>query len=228
MINPVSEYTHIAKWINTLVNKKITPKNFARRLSTQLTSRHPVRVKVHQDTKILDKDDFTIGAEYDSDLDERNKKQFIINLIINHHRTTPWIITADIANRFALEMTEAMVHEYQHQHQYRSRKHILNRGFKSTHQDRAIREDQEYLGHPDEIDAYAKNIAARIYILTKDKNSCLQTHSLDLKQYFVVFGKNHKVTKRLLKKIYKNIEIFIALNNKRRKKKNKSVALKTQ
>jgi hypothetical protein len=114
------------------------------------------------------------------------------------------LITGDFADRFTIEMVEAIVHEYQHQHQYRSRRHMLNRGYTSKHKDIKIRADQEYLGSPDEIDAYAANIAARFYIMEK-LNTNEPVKSLDLLGYHKAFGLSHPVVKRLMKKIVKNL-----------------------
>lgn len=199
-LDPTQEYKKISEWIITLIGRQISPKNLARRLATHLNSRHPVRVKLHVNETALDPDDFTIGAEYDPDLDECKKKHLIINLIVNHPKHVPLLITGEFADRFTLEMVEALVHEYQHQHQYRSRRHILNRGYISQHKDSKIREDQEYFGQPDEIDAYAANIAARFYIM-QQLNTNEPVESLDLKQYYQTFGPFHPVIKRLLKKI---------------------------
>ena len=203
-LNPTFEYKHISEWIVTLIGKQLTPRRFAHRVSTHLNKYHPIRVKLHVDTAILDAGDFTIGAEYDPDLDENGKKQFIINLIVNHPKHMPMTITGDFADRFTMEMVEALVHEYQHQHQYRSRRHIMNRGYTSWHKDSKIRADQEYLGQPDEIDAYAANIAARFFILKDKLNTIEPVESLDLRQYYLVFGPHHPVVKRLLKKIVAN------------------------
>jgi hypothetical protein len=203
LIDPSFEYKHIDEWVQALIGKQITPRSFARRLTAHLTSRHPVRVKLHVNETMLDPDDFTIGAEYDPDLDERNKKHFIINLIVNHPKHMPMMITGDFADRFTIEMVEALVHEYQHQHQYRSRKHMLNRGYTSKHKDSKIKENQEYLGQPDEIDAYAANIAARFYIM-RQLNTNGPVESLDLLDYYKTFGPQHPVVKRLLKKIVNN------------------------
>lgn len=197
-LNPSLEYKHISEWIVTLIGKNIKPRALARRLATHLNQRHPIRVRVQENTELLEPEDFTIGAEYDCELDQQNKKHFIVNLIINHPKHVPMLITGDFADRFTLEMVEALVHEYQHQHQYRSRNFMLNRDYASAHKDRKIKEEQEYLGSPDEIDAYAANIAARFY-LAELLNTNVE--SLDLKQYYTVFGPFHPVVKRLLKKI---------------------------
>lgn len=214
-LNPTPEYKHISDWIVTLIGKKITPRSLANRLSKHLTQRHQVRVKLYFDKSILDLGDFTIGAEYDSELDCQGKKQFIINLIINHPKHMPIDITGEFADTFTLELVEALVHEYQHQYQYRSRGHIPSRGYTSQHKDNNIKEDQEYLGQTDEIDAYAANIAARFYIIKKLNNND-EVKSLDLLKYYRTFGPAHPVVKRLLKKITTNT--YILQENERVKK----------
>ena len=214
-LNPTLEYKHISDWIATLINKKISPRRLAHRLATHLNSRHPLRVKVQENTDLLELGDFTIGAEYDCDLDYRNKKQFIIILIFNHPKHIPIEITGDFADRFALELVEALVHEYQHQHQYRTRNFMLNKGYTSAHKDCKIKEDQEYLGSPDEVDAYAVNIATRFY-LAKLLNTTVE--SLDLKHYYETFGPNHPVVKRLLKKIATNTQYLMENENAKKSK----------
>jgi hypothetical protein len=202
--NPTLEYQYISDWIAALINTEITPKRFARKLVAHINRYHPIRIRVCQNDTLLDPGDFTIGAEYDPDLDEERKKQFIFNLIINQPKHMPMLITGEFADAFTLELTEALVHELQHQYQYRSRRHMLNRGYTSKHKDITIRATQEYLGCPDEIDAYAANIAARLHILEK-LNTSNSVKSLDLVEYQTAFGADHPVVKRLMKKIVKNV-----------------------
>jgi hypothetical protein len=203
-LNPTVEYKHISEWIGTLIDLKLTPRQFARQLSTHLNKYYPVKVKVYHTDSQLDPGDFTIAAEYDPSLDENDQLHFFIDLIINHPNHIPMTITHDFADRFIIEMVESMVHEHQHQHQYRSRGHITNRCYTSHHMDSKIRKDQEYLGKPDEIDAFAANIAARFFLLEDKLNTIKPIESLDLKQYYLIFGPQHKVVKRLLKKIVVN------------------------
>jgi hypothetical protein len=223
--NPTLEYQYISEWIATLINTKISPRQFARRLTAHLNRYHPIRIRVHFNDKLLDPGDFTIGAEYDPDLDENKKKQFIFSLIVNHPKHMPMPISGDFADRFTVEMVEALVHEYQHQHQYRSRRHMLNRGYTSKHKDIKIRADQEYLGSPDEVDAYAANIAARFFIMEK-LNTNEAVKSLDLLGYYQAFGPNHPVIKRLMKKIVKNLinlrENDNVKNHRRRKDRSRT------
>mgnify|MGYP006289665135 CR=1 FL=1 len=210
-LNPTVEYKHISEWLSTLVGEKITPRNFVKRLSKHLNKHnHPVRVKLFTGERgALDPDEFTIGAEYDPDLDEKHRKQFIIDFIFNHPKTTPFELTAKMADRMAIELMETLIHEYEHQRQYRSRRYRVNKEkYISEHYDLEIKEHQEYLGDPDEIDAYAANIAARYYILHYQLNKVNRLDSVDLKTYYKAFGKEHKVTKLLLSKVKKNIKYY--------------------
>ena len=161
ILNPIVEYVSISKWVAGLINKRITPHNFVRQLGKHLNKHHSIKVDFHRaDDTVLSPSDFTIGAEYDPNLDEDRRKQFKLTLIINQPKQSPWLITGKIADDLTLELVEALVHEYRHQHQYRSRRYMMNRGYVSKHSADTTN-DQEYLGMPDEIDAYAANIAAR-------------------------------------------------------------------
>jgi hypothetical protein len=211
-LDPIDEYKNLSNWITPLINRSIKPRLFARRLYRFLNKWHPIRLRLITEVENLEPNDFSIGAEYDPDLDQQHKKQIIINLFINHPKNTPWKITNDTADRFAVEMVEALVHEYQHQHQYRSRRYRLHREhYVSEHSDPEIKNEQEYLGNPDEIDAYATNIAARIWVMNYGLNTNVfdavsVCDSFDLRNYFKTFGTEHKIVTELLEKIRTNLQ----------------------
>ena len=123
-----------------------------------------------------------------------------------------------MADHMALELTEAITHEYQHQHQYRSRGFMLNRGYVSKVCNGDLQFLQEYYGSPDEIDAYATNIAVRFYLLEL-LNTAKPYASFDLSCYYETFGFNHPIIKRLLKKIHLNITYLRENNSTQARKK---------
>lgn len=214
-LDPVTEYNRVNDWIAPLVNKEITPKNFVRRLNKHLNSNHTVRVRlIEADPEYLDFGEFSIGAEYDPDLDEQGKKQIIINVFMNYAKNNIWILTADQSQRFVLELVEALVHEYQHLHQYRARKFKSQKEqFFSEHEDHTIKNEQEYLGNPDEIDAYAANVATRIFLLDTKLNIKVDDkqwhlHSLDLTNYINAFGAEHNIVAVLRDKIKNNLQFL--------------------
>ena len=212
-LNPTVEYQHISEWLSTLVGQRITPRSLVKRLGKHLNKhQHPVRVKLYIGAKgALEPGEFSIGAEYDPGLDEIKKKQFIIDFIMNHPKTTPITISAEMADQMAMDLLETLIHEYEHQRQFRNRRYRYHRNtYKSDHRDPDKRADQEYLGDPDEIDAYAQNIAARQYLMKYKLNitSVAKINSPDLKQYYKAFGKDHEITKLLLKKVKANVKYY--------------------
>jgi hypothetical protein len=212
-LNPTVEYQHLSEWLSTLVGERITPRSFVKRLGKHLNKhQHPIRVKLYTgDKSSLKPGEFTIGAEYDPGLDEIKKKQFIIDFILNHPKTVPITISADMADQLAMDLLETLIHEYEHQRQFRNRRYRYHRNvYRSDHRDPDKRADQEYLGDPDEIDAYAQNIAARHYLMKYKLNitSVAKINSPDLKQYYKAFGKDHEVTKLLLKKVRANVKYY--------------------
>lgn len=210
-INPSLEYEHLSEWLSTLITKPSTPRIFVRRLSRYLNSQnHPVRIKLHHgESKKLSLGEFAIGAEYDPNSDEQKNKQFLIDFILNAPTNIVWHVTSDNVENMALELTEVLIHEYEHQRQYRQRRYRVNKEkYISAVQDPKHKQDQEYLGAPDEINAYAANIAARYYIQQFKLNKSVTIDCPDLQQYYKVFGKNHKIVKLLVSKINENIKYY--------------------
>lgn len=208
-LNPCLEYECIKEWTSELVNKSNhTPRTILKKIKKNLNKYHPVRIKLYAGADFsLDPGDFTFGAEYDPDLDENDKKHFIINFIINHPNNSEWNVTQEIADRMTLELTEILVHEYEHQEQWRARKYKLSKKkYTSDHEQLETKEQQEYLGHPDEMQAYSANIAARYYLLIHKLGTHRGLRSLDLLKYFEAFGKDHKITKTVIKMIKANIK----------------------
>jgi len=196
MFNPTVEYRLIVQWLDKLVNKKITPKSFVRRLGIFLNRRHDISVTLEHSNILLDPGDFTIGGTYESSLDEQHKKPFVFHFIINYDKNHQWLITEKLAKEIASDLIETMSHEYRHQYQYRSRRFMLPRAYRSNVTDIELRAEQEYLGNSDEIDAYSYNIAV--------KHSLGLGLSRDIAIYVRAFGKDHNVIKRLHKKIINN------------------------
>lgn len=221
-LNPLVEYDNILKWLKPNVGSTTLTKTFVNKLSRYLnTAGHPIKCRAYPNIKDLDFGDFTIGAEYSPDNDEQGKKPFLLNFLINYPRSTRWEITDKIVYHLALELVEVLTHEYQHLEQYRARKFkILNHNYPSKLSlSTERREEQNYLSNPDEIDAYAMNIAVRYYIQEMRVNTNKGKVSNDLKAYRRAFGKNHKIVKQLETMIEQNlIKIREMQNGKNRKK----------
>jgi hypothetical protein len=205
LADPIAEYTLITQWLGQFIGQTTTPKQFANQLRKFLNQRHEIKLSAVYLNEALEFNDFTVAALYDVWGDEDGKKPIVFSFIINHPLDQPWHITSATADELALEIIEALVHEYQHLYQYRVRDYMLNVTYESLEEDLELRAEQEYLGQMDEIDAYAVNIAVRQYI-RKDQQS------LDLDKYRKTFGSDHWVVRRLLKKISKRFD-QLNLNN---------------
>lgn len=208
ILDPDVEYNKITKWSDKLVNQIITPAQLVKSMHKFLNQSHPSKTSLEQ-SESLDRRDFAIGAAYDANFDEENKKALIFILVVNRQPDEEWRMKPYRIAQLNIDLLEAIVHEYQHMHQYRSRNHITNRTYQSLSKTTA-EPHHEYLGNPDEIDAYAANIAARLYI---NKSVVHPDNSPDLASYYEAFGANHPVTRLLLKKIVLHINYLENNNN---------------
>lgn len=197
MKNPIIEYQDIHQWLDRFVNSSVTPRTFISKLSKYLNRRHQLRMKLLFNNEILDTPgDFSIGGLYEPSYDEEHRKPVVLFFYINHPVNQLWTITQDIVNTMSLELIETLTHEFRHLHQHRSRGYLVTNAYHSRVEDAELREVQEYLGSTDEIDAYAMNIAVRRVLGHSD--------GYDMEKYLKAFG-DHHVTRRLHKKIYKNL-----------------------
>ena len=127
---------------------------------------------------------------------------------------------------FATKVIDFLEHEMIHQAQYRSREFRPGRQYRSKHPDQHLMRSQEYLGNPDEIEAYAYNLSREL--LRKTNNDYGRTMNLlknfsktamtkdqagrllspNLFGYFKDFGfdTTHPVLKALMKKTYQFVQ----------------------
>lgn len=207
--NPIKEYDNIEDWATSLVNKKFLLRTLVSNISRFLNkNNHPIKVKLIRD-KSLDYDDFTLGGEYDPELDEIGQKPLKIFFIINHNRLTHYTITKERAEILALNLFETLVHEYTHMSQYRSRKYkALTHTYKSKTTNHRKLEEMIYLSHPDEIDAYSSNIAARLYINEQKFNITKDKEHQDLTTYYKAFGKKNPIVQELERQIKSKLTLL--------------------
>lgn len=199
-VNPIKEYQYLSNWIVKLTNSPITPNDLVKKLRYYLKKKHPIKIKLHHGKKYgLELEDFAVGAEYDPQADSNDKPHFYIDLIISYPKNQPHQWSLIDANLLCLELVESLVHEYEHRRQYRNRRYREHKHkYTSLAEVKSTKFQQEYLGHPDEIEAYASNIAVRLFLLDIDLNNLTEQDSLDLKHYYTIFGKSHPITQQLL------------------------------
>jgi len=160
----------------------------------------------------VDIGDVNVNAYYDPDLDERKKISIELVLVTNPNEK---YITLDKLGWTALcnSIADSLAHELIHMYQSRVRE-FEDVSIRQAAAFGEVPDAQEYLGNPDEIDAYAYNIAEEL-LEHKDPLSKLNSiknikanDSINLWAYIHAFDQNteHPVIKKLLKKIYKNLK----------------------
>lgn len=153
----------------------------------------------------LDKNSLVVSGYYDPFEDQINCPS--INIFLTYSKKQKTVKIADLDwNAVAISLVECVGHEHIHQEQYRERDFDIGSDFfVSAKQDKTEKEEQEYLGSKDEIEAYGYSIAAEIYL--KDSNSILcgksVAQSAFYKTYSNVFGPNHIVVRQLLEHVFK-------------------------
>ena len=154
--------------------------------------------------------ELNINAFYDPERDERQKPSIELILVTNPN-DTHLILDKELWNLFLNRLADSLAHELIHMRQARSRDFL----FVENQARRHIQMDENlvYLSDPDEIEAYAHNIATE---LQEHPNPLSKIHnpvavsvndSINLWAYVQAFSKDitHPVVKKLLKKVYKNL-----------------------
>ena len=161
--------------------------------------------------RTLDQSQFYVNAYYDAE-DDFNQDTAIEIFVYHNFSDTDLFLTTQITE-FLIQIYDATVHEYRHQHQSESRKY-------ETYSNHDQSPYNDYLSDPDELDAYALSIAiellramsrerakrymGRITILAKMRQGSNYV-SPNLKAYIDYFGLDN-LTKRLAKKVYKHLD----------------------
>lgn len=228
--------TKIAKTFDKFAGTPVTPSQVVSHLR-KIVGNNTIISSAKADT--VDTNDIGLHAFYDPDDDEEEEKPFEIVLYFN---TNDKQVVMDVKGwrEFASQVIEFLQHEIIHQHQYRSRNFIQNRPYRSTATDPDQKAAQEYQGNPDEVDAYAHNLASELLrktqnnteqvlrllrnfsntAMTKDQAGRLLSPTLF--GYFKDFGFNtqHPVLKSLMKKTYQ----YIMLKKKQEDRSNRIVS----
>lgn len=199
-------------------------------ISPRVLANHVKRIAGHETVITVDRNsqvdpnDIILNAYYDPDQDEEGHKPFEVCMIFNpsdkHIK-----MDKDSMREFAGRLIEYLEHEMIHRAQYQSRNYRANRMYRSLSKDPDIREQQEYLGNTDEIEAHAANLARELQRKTGNHDQTLRLLrnfaataitrdqagrllSPNLYAYFKDFGFNttHPVLKRLLKKTYQYVQ----------------------
>lgn len=201
----------------TGLSTPVTVEKIKRRLKNKLLPGHVVW---HTMTaRSIPKNEITVAGLYDQEQDRHFKILMEIWLIRNQDPMT-W--TSKKAKQFRNVLTDCIVHELRHRRQARARRFKLRRPVE-------LIIHREYLAHPDEIDAYAINVASEFYDCYKSQavpnlsmfksltpnrwnKSC---PSPTLWGYLKEFPHTDPVVRRLMKKAYMHLNKLIVEYEKR-------------
>jgi hypothetical protein len=207
----------LAEMINftsgNIVGQSLSPTVFSSRIREILRFfKIPVNIKTVYSTK-TDKNSVWVGGLYDSMLDKKNATS--ITLCIQYHSSEVTIkATKKVFRRVCLSAADTLMHEIIHMRQYRRRGYKDIPGYNSTAKLARKRNEQVYLGHSDEIDAYSFNIACQLLDkFSRNKKFIVNYLNSDLKDkrlkndvfrmYLDAFDHdhNHTVIRKLKKKV---------------------------
>lgn len=144
-----------------VVNKKLNVSEIQKIFSKHLKNNLPIKVTRETDWK-TEPGWIYIGGFYYSDRDKKGNQA--IEVLLSYHPLDKFIlVTKTKFERMCATIADTILHEVIHMRQYRSRRWKDLPGYSSVAASSKQRAQQNYLGHPDEIDAYAFNIACSLY-----------------------------------------------------------------
>lgn len=167
-------------------------------------------------SSIVDTNTVQVGGLYDPDDDEDGYPS--INVILYFNPAQPNIKFSEFnCGGLFLEVCETLLHEYCHQSQYRKRNWELPDPYQSSQKDLSLKAEEEYLGSPDEIEAYGVSIAAEIIIRNNfdmSKNLSKEINKVPMYQmYQTLFGKKHIVVDQVKNFAVQYLDHFKGINN---------------
>jgi hypothetical protein len=199
---------------NDIVNCCIPIEDFVQELGVFIGKRFNITVK-HVCSPEVDENDVGFSSFYDGGLDENNEVPIEIYIVTNPVNEV-MIMDTETFDRTIRNISDNLAHEMIHMYQYRTRD-FWEPGPVYVPDDCTEEEENLiYLSDPDEIGAYAHNIACELLEngdvdcvkeKLKEVNKITIDDSVNLWAYVQTFQEypNHPVMRKLLKKVYKNL-----------------------
>jgi hypothetical protein len=143
-----------------IVKIRLSNEEFHKIVTCQIRKYLPLRTKkgYYPDKKIGPP---AIAGCYYSDYDHYREKSIEI-IILYNQKNTHIEYTHQSFLRFCTVFADTVLHEIIHMRQYRKRRFKALPDYASTAKKTKQREEQQYLGNSDEIDAYSFNIACEL------------------------------------------------------------------
>ena len=197
-MNLIDIYNDMVRIGEEAKDRKLRPSEISKLLQNFVGS-DDIKVKTSRDNNV-DLNQVVIGGLYDPHEDEANSSSITLYVSFNPEQKEIYIRDIDWP-QVCVDIIECSGHEIIHQEQYRARGYDIGPHiFVSGSDDEEQKIDQEYLGNPDEVDAYGYSIAVEIYLKEhpqklKSKN-VLST--VMYKTYKKAFGTLHPIVTQLL------------------------------
>ena len=154
----IIDMVYMAK--DLVANQNLTITEFNNRLTKHIKYWLPVRTRKSLEPQV-DKGFVWIGGMYHTEYDQQKKKS--IELCLAYHKGDRMInLSTRRFTRTCHRVADVLLHEIIHMRQARKRNFKNLPGYSSTAESTKLRQEQEYLGDPDEIDAYAFNMACEL------------------------------------------------------------------
>lgn len=151
----------------------------------------------------VDLDNILISGFYEQELD--SKQSPVIVIMLNFHPDQIWIDLSRLDwHKLAFDIAECLGHEQVH-HKNRNHRH---RAYHSRCRDQYRKDEQEYLGNSDEINAYGFSIAADILVHLQGRYD--QRGNADMyKIYKKVFANDIKIMQQLDQRVQQHLARLI-------------------
>jgi len=187
----------------SFIGKTFTPSKFKSLLQKTLNKTGvDVLVSLEKDKEniIGEPNIVVISGFYDSMEDEDEETPF--EIVVVYDKRGKIVVDEECWGHISKEIPEVLTHEIHHS--YQARRRDFNPASDKSKMYKTS--DAQYLGNDDEIEAYANDIAKNMLVMNKYAKamSLLKRGNVDVpifQDYIKEFGKAHKVTKKLTKKI---------------------------
>lgn len=143
-----------------VVNKEFEIKELHQIFRKHIKTHLPVKITKNFGSDIK-KDSAHIGGVYYCSLDKQKKPCIEVKFVYNNDTSTIKI-TKHNFQKMSRIFADTILHELLHMKQYRKRKFKVLPDYASTANNREKRQEQQYLGCLDEMDAYGFNIACEL------------------------------------------------------------------
>lgn len=186
-------------------------------LSSQAIVKRLNRVVPFKECRIIKVDSLCVNNNmmvsgiYEPEQDEANEPCIEIEIIFPKRRDNFEFSEEDFSRddwyEMCVDLASVLGHEFVHMHQFRRRGYRDGRYYNSRHSNPSVKENQEYFGIPDEVDAYAFTCA--VAMCDPIPGTCKLEDTVIYQIYSNIFDKKDPVVLKLRKlatKYFKRLE----------------------